>query len=308
MRDISTRKELSALRELVGLFKRERPDVVHLNSSKAGGLGALAARLARVPRIIFTSHGLAWDEDRNFLARMAIYISSWVTFVLCHQIILISQDTYERASRLPFCARKTRLIHNGIPPVAYVLKEEARAALRIPPAALVVGALGEFTWNKQYHVLIRAAGELKRAGKNIVLCLMGEGEERAFIETLIEEEDIKEHAILAGFVPDGSRYLRAYDIFVLPSVKEGLPYVLMEAGLAGLASVGSRIPGIVNIVADGISGLLVAPKNHHALAAALQKLIDDEALRRRLGDALKARVEQEFSIAKMVEETQTIYD
>jgi len=300
MRDISVRKEFSALRELIELFKRERPDVVHLNSSKAGGLGALAARLAGVKRIVFTSHGLAWNEDRNAVSKVFIYLASRFTFLLCHKVITITKENQKRVPR-------SVLIHNGISPAPMMLKEDARTALNIPQDALAIGALGELTWNKGYHQLLRAAQILKRAGKQFVLVIMGEGEERTFLETLIAEEGLEDTVMLAGFVQDGARYLRAFDIFALSSVKEGLPYVLMEAGHAGLPSVATDVGGVRDIVGDGISGLLVKPKNEHDLAEKLGKLIDDEALRAKFGQALQKRVEQEFTIAKMVASTQEVY-
>jgi glycosyltransferase involved in cell wall biosynthesis len=300
MRDVSIAKEFGALRELIDLFKKERPDVVHLNSSKAGGLGALAARLAGVKNIIFTSHGLAWDEDRNIVSKTLIYLMSQLTFLLCSKVIIITKDNQRRV-------RKSYLIHNGVAPGLLMLKEEARAALQIPQDALAVGALGELTWNKGYHLLLRAAQVLKREGKKFVLVIMGEGEERQFLETLIAEEQLQDCVKLAGFVPEGAKYLKAFDIFALSSVKEGLPYVLMEAGQAGVATVAANVGGVSDIVGDNISGLLVKPKNEHDLAEKLSKLINDSTLRQKYGEALKSRVEQEFSIAKMTEETQRAY-
>ncbi|HEV7449051.1 MAG TPA: glycosyltransferase family 4 protein [Candidatus Paceibacterota bacterium] len=307
MRDISISKELGALRELIALYKRERPDVVHLNSSKAGGLGALAARLAGVPKIIFTSHGLAWDEDRNIVSKALIYVSTRLTFVLCHKVITITRGTYKRARACLLCRKKIVLIHNGISPIQLMLREEARAALQIPQDALAIGALGELTWNKGYHLLLRAAQILKRDGKKFYLIVMGDGDERAFLETLIQEEQLADCVRLAGFVQDGAKYLKAFDIFALSSVKEGLPYVLMEAGQAGVAVVATNVGGVSDIIGDSISGLLAKPKNEHDLAKKLQMLIDDPGLRQKFGEALQKRVEQEFSIAKMVAETQEIY-
>jgi hypothetical protein len=102
MRDISFRQEWRALRELVALYRTEKPDIVHLNSSKAGGLGALAARIARVPRIVFTVHGLPQDEDRGALTRMLIALATWASFILSHRVIAISQNNFKRIQRFPF--------------------------------------------------------------------------------------------------------------------------------------------------------------------------------------------------------------
>ena len=94
-RDVSATSDVRAFFELLALLRRERPDVVHLNSSKAGGVGALAARIAGVKKIIFTSHGLAWDEDRSPRAKKLIKLFSWCTFILCHRVIVITQDNFD---------------------------------------------------------------------------------------------------------------------------------------------------------------------------------------------------------------------
>jgi glycosyltransferase involved in cell wall biosynthesis len=136
-RNVSFGNDLKSVFILRDIFKAEKPDVVHLNSSKAGGVGALAARLAGVPTIIFTSHGLAWDEDRNPLATLLIYIFSQLTFLLCHRVILISKDNYARAHSI-FGGAKYVFIPNGIPELTFQTRDSARSELQLraelPPA------------------------------------------------------------------------------------------------------------------------------------------------------------------------------
>jgi len=307
MRDISALKEFAALRELIALFKQERPHTVHLNSSKAGGIGALAARIVGVPNIVFTSHGLAYDEDRNPLSRGLIWLSTWITFLLCHRVIVISKNNFARASRLPFCGQKVHLVYNGLLPLEFVPREEARAFLKLPQNAFVIGALGEMTWNKNYQTLLRALSLLAESKKIFTACIMGEGEERTFIETLIDQEGLREHVTLAGFVPEGHRYLKAYDVFVLPSLKEGLPYVLLEAGQAGLPVVASDISGSQDIIGNKVSGLLFKSKDAHNLATQLKLLLSDAEMRQKLGANLQERVQKEFSLDKMISETAALY-
>jgi glycosyltransferase involved in cell wall biosynthesis len=112
---------------------------------------------------------------------------------------------------------------------------------------------------------------------------------------------------LAGFVPEAYRYLKAFDIYTLASVKEGLPYVLLEAGQAGLAAVASKIPGNVDIIDENISGLLFESKNKEQLATKLELLIKNPDMRERLAQNLHQKVEKEFSLKRMVEETITVY-
>lgn len=313
-RDISLRAEWRVLRELWDLFAREQPDIVHLNSSKAGGLGALAARLAGVPHIVFTLHGAPWQEDRSAVARAGIFLSSWITFLLCHRVITISNDAYKRVRSFPFCKRKTLLIHNGLAPLDFVSKEEARDTLiSSAPAGAWIGAVGELTWNKSYHSLLRAAGTLKRRqaaqerSQDFFLCIVGEGEERKFLETVAQEENIAERVHFAGFIPEAHRLLKAFDLFVLPSMKEGLPYVLLEAGQAGVAVVATKVGGVPDIIENRATGLLSAPKDSDALADRLEEILDDRDLRQKYAAALHTRVQKEFSLETMLERTLKAY-
>lgn len=307
MRDVSVFSEWRAFWQLYSLFVQQNPEVVHLNSSKAGGIGALAATFARVPRIVFTVHGLPWEEERGLLGRLLIRFVSWITFLLCHRVIVLSGDALAKVKAMPFVRSKVSLVHNGLPLLEFAEPAEARTMLGLPAETLVIGAVGELTWNKGYHVLLRAAGILKRRGLDFLLCIAGDGEERTFLETLATEENVADRVRFAGFVADAHRLLRGFNLFVLPSVKEGLPYVLLEAGQAGLAVVASTVGGVPEIIADRRSGLHCNPKDHTDLADKLQELITDAPLRERLGRELRERVSSEFSLAHMVAETVKTY-
>jgi glycosyltransferase involved in cell wall biosynthesis len=322
-RDISTSNDWRAFRALVQICKHEKPDVVHLNSSKVGGIGALAARSAswrsrKSIKIIFTSHGLAYDEDRSRLARAGIWLATWATFVLCTHVIVISKDTYRRARALPFCARKIHLIYNGLPKLHFLNKTEARKELaarfnlgspelRLNLAAPWIGTLGELTKNKGLRYLVGAASLLRKKEIHFVMCIVGEGEERQSLEDAIRENKLEDCVHLAGFMPEGHTYLKAFDIYTLTSVKEGLPYVLLEAGQAGLAVIASKIPGNVDIVDENISGLLFESKNKEQLATKLELLIKNSELRTKCAEQLGRKVEAEFTLARMVEKTIATY-
>lgn len=309
MRDISFVREFSALGELVQVFKREKPDVVHLNSSKAGGIGAMAARIAGVRKIVFTSHGLAYDEDKSPFTRLFRWFATWATFLLTHRVILISKNTYERARQFPFCKNKMSLIYNGITAVPLIPKAEARLKL-IPTGnanASWIGTISEFTRNKGLSYLIEAAHILKARGHSFELAVMGtEGDERVVLTDLIAKYKLNKEAHLLGFVPHAAQYLSAFDIFTLTSLKEGHPYVLLEAAQAKCAVVGSRIPGITDII-DTDTGILVEPKNVEQIAQALETLMTDPKKRETLGQALATRVTERFSIEQMLAQTIEVY-
>ncbi len=309
MRNISLFREFKVLGELRRIFKQEKPDVVHLNSSKAGGIGALAARMAGVRRIVFTSHGLAYDEDTDSFTRLFRWFATWATFFLTHCVILISKDTYERARQFPFCKNKMSLIYNGITVAPLVPKAEARLKL-IPTGnanILWIGTISEFTRNKGLSYLIEAVHILKERGHSFELAVIGtEGDERAVLTNLIAKYELDKEVHLLGFVPHAARYLSAFDIFTLTSVKEGHPYVLLEAAQAKCAVVGSRIPGITDII-DADTGILVEPKNAEHIARALETLVTDSKKRELLGQTLATRVTERFSIEQMFAQTLKVY-
>lgn len=305
-RDISIAKDFSSFFRILKILREERPDVFHINSSKMGGLGGLAGRLAGVKKIIFTSHGLAYDEDRDLLAKGVIWLATWVTFLLAQKIIVISQDTFNRAGRLPFCSKKIFLIYNGIKEVNLKTRDEAKKKLDITASPAVV-ALGELVRNKGYQYLIKAIDLLKQRNKKKALYIMGEGDERQTLEKLIAERALEDQVHLLGYIPDGSSYLKAFDIFTLTSVKEGLPYVLLEAAQAELAVIGSEIPGITDIIENGVNGILVPPRDPETLLSSLILLHENPDLRKRLGANLKASIQENFSFEKMIEKTFALY-
>ncbi len=241
MRDISIFREFAALFELIGIFKKERPNVVHLNSSKAGGTGALAARIARVPKIVFTSHGWAFNESRNPLALAVIKVLQWLTVVLSHKTICVSHFDANRIKHWPLVKSKVTVIHNGIAPMEFgsakAIRDEFREGVHI------TGTIGELNKNKNQIALI----EQVKNDPNLHLIIVGDGENRGFLIKKIEEYSLQDRVRLIGFRP-ASEVLRGFDTFALPSIKEGLPYVLIEARQAGLPIIANRIGGIGEIL------------------------------------------------------------
>ena len=241
-RDLSISTDIGGFFSIYKVLRSSRPDIVHLNSSKAGGLGALAARLLGIRRIVFTVHGWPFVEKRNWLWRIAAFIGSWFTSLLSHAIIVISKYDLRIGAQLPFCGRKMHLIYNGIAlPMQFGSGEQIRAAF--PPGVHITGTIGELTRNKNQQVLVEKA----RSDPNLYVAIVGEGEERSRLEEKIRGYGISDRVKLFGFIPVNN-VLRGFDTFALPSLKEGLPYVLLEARAAGLPIVASRVGGVADIV------------------------------------------------------------
>lgn len=322
-RNMSPLDDIRAFFEVWKLLRVTKPDVLHVTSSKAGGIGALAGRLAGTKRIIFTSHGLTVDEVwRPRWQRFLIYIGTWITLRLADQSIMISTETYERARNMPSMKERVVLIKNGIAPIAFLERNAARRDLiskgsldengngsthmalvpQIPPHSLWIGGVGELHPNKNWTNAIIAMKDLPH---HLHLIIIGEGEEKSALERLIEHHQLKSRVHLVGYL-DAAQYLKAFDIFLLPSLKEGLPYVLLEAGLAGLPTIASDLPGNRDIIETGQTGLLVEP-SPTLLTTTIEMLARDEGMRRQLGAAHKEKVEHTFSIERMCQETFALY-
>lgn len=305
LRNMSLMSDVFALFEVWKIIRKQKPDVLHVTSSKAGGIGALAGRLAGVETIIFTSHGLTVDEVwRPKWQRILIYIGTWITIKLSHKSIMISTETYDRARKMPGLANKVFLIKNGISQIDFLEKPKARKLLApdVPQRAFWVGGMGELHPNKNWSAAILAMSSLP---DKIHLLIIGEGEERNKLENLIKNEGLQNRVHLLGFI-EGASYLKAFDVFILTSKKEGLPYVLMEAGLAGVATIASDLPGNQDIITTGETGFLIE-SSPRIISTTVEMVYRDEGMQRRLGENFKEVIIKEFSIKKMYSQTISLY-
>jgi glycosyltransferase involved in cell wall biosynthesis len=310
-RDIAILSDILAFWGVVRLLAREKPAVLHLNSSKIGALGALAGLICRVPRIIFTAHGWAFKESRSFVAKMVIKTINWFTIALSHHTIAVSEQMKKEIVRWPFVASKTTVIHNGL--AAEPLdRDVARQFLenrdgRLEAASPLIGTVAELHPIKGLSYAISAIAQLRKRGVHATFAIIGEGEELRTLERQISELHLEDRVFLLGFIADAGKYLKAFDLFTMPSLYEGLNFSVLEAGAAALPVVASRVGGLPEIITDGVTGLLVSPRDALGLANALQSLIEHTDDRARLGAALRERVARDFSLRTMVQETTALY-
>lgn len=308
--------DFGAFFEILHLLKTERPDIIHLNSSRASLLGALASRLLSLfsflvpnayrlkPRLIFTVHGWPFKEPRSSFVRTLIWLASYLTALLAHRVVVLSKGDYELAGKMPSISRKVSLIYNGIEATEELSRTDTREKLTLPTEAFVIGTIAELNRNKGISTLIEALTQLPN---KIRLCLIGDGEDRQKLQTLAHFRNVADRITFVGALPDASAYLSAFDLFVLPSLKEGLPYTLLEAGMQGLPVVASDISGIRDIISTSHVGILVPPQDPRKLAEAIHTLFVQKDTREKLGGALKERVVQTFSLSRMLEETERLY-
>lgn len=311
-------KDLRAAADLFSLYIKEEPEIIHLNSSKAGGLGAFVAWLyKRIYRkrvvIVFTAHGWPFSENRALPAKVMIFILSWLTAFFCDQIITISKIDFKRTRLFwPIRKNKFKYIPNGIEKIYFVSKEDARNHLEkhlsrsLDNKKLLIGTVAELTKNKGLPYLIAALDQIRNL--NFECIIIGSGEEKNLLAAFVKKNNLEDRIFFSGFIDHAERLLKAFDIFILPSVKEGLPYTILEALSAGLPIVATDVGGIPDLITDRHDGMLVAPQNSQELARALNSIITNNELRKSLGEeALKSSMlhDEKVMINKI---TTFIYD
>lgn len=280
-------RDLAGVVELFRLFRRERPDIVHLNSSKVGTLGRIAAFLARVPVRVFTVHG--WSFSPHTGATATAYRALERLLAPLAWTICVSKGDEAKA---PWLNGRAVVIPNAVDVGAIPLASTNGG----PPAIVSVVRL---VVPKDFWTLADAFRALQPGSFRATV--VGDGPQRTLIrdipgvELLGERDDVPE--ILAGA-----------DVFVLSSLSEGMPIAVLEAMAAGLPVVATAVGGVPEVVVEGETGFLVPPGNAEELTRALERLLADRELRRRMGAAGRRRAELLFDVPRFREDHLALYD
>jgi glycosyltransferase involved in cell wall biosynthesis len=307
-RDISILSDIRSFFSILKILYTWKPYVFHINSSKMGIMGALAGRIMFVPRVIFTAHGWAFNENRPDYVKSILKLIYWKIIFLCHNTICVSEGTKNAVANWPLVKDKLIVVRNGIKEFEMTDRETARHDLGVHEEdMLLVGTMAELHHIKGLDVLLHAWREFLGNHK-AHLVLVGEGEEREALETLTENLKIKDSITFKGFVDNSRKLLSAFDIFVLPSRSEALSYVILEAGVANLPVIATAVGGIPEIIEDGQNGILVPPEDPEMLSLSLTLLAENTELRKKFGENLKQKISQEFSMDKMISDTLKLYE
>lgn len=316
-RAISPIYDIMAVFELAKLYQNIKPDIIHLNSSKAGILGSLASIIycakEKNCKVIYTAHGWVFNEPMA-LYKTWLYITlEKLTAKIKDTIICVSE--YDRNIALVeniASPEKLITIHNGINAegIEFLDKESARQEIfsaNLPDRnEITAGCIANFYPTKGLDYLIDA---IHIASKNIKikLAIIGDGELRPELEKQIKSNNLESNIILTGKIKNAQQYLLAFDLAVSSSVKEGFPYFLLEAMAAGLPIVATKVGGIPEIIADNETGLLIEARNPAALADKIILLAKNPELMMRLGEAGINRVKIELNQKNMIKKTLTLY-
>ncbi len=312
-RDISLTKDSSSFGDIFKIIKEVRPDVLHLHSPKAAGLGSLAGRLLRVKKIIYTVHGWAFNEDRSIHQKSAMAFFSWLTMLFSTHIITLSEKETAQAQAFPWVARKIRMIPQGIIPPKFFATASARLLLEQKMATsfdkkILVGTIAELHPNKGLFYAINAFEKVAQHHPSAILFIIGSGELEGQLRNLIKEKNLEKNVILAGYLEHAAEYLKAFNIFLLSSIKEGLPYTLIEAGYAGLPVVATTVGGIPEVIEDMKTGILIQPKKSAEISHALEFLIEHKTVQREYAKNLNEKVKARHNLEETLRNTAYVYE
>jgi lipopolysaccharide/colanic/teichoic acid biosynthesis glycosyltransferase/glycosyltransferase involved in cell wall biosynthesis len=312
VRRIDPVRDLTSVARLYAHLRRHPVDIVHTHSSKAGFVGRLAARLAGVPVVIHTAHGFAFQDDRHPWVR-PLYVGierlagRWTTVLLC-----VSRDerALALAHRLVDPAR-AEVIYNSIDPAAADACREPDTALRsrlgLDATPYLVGTVANLRPEKGLDDFIRAARLVLDRRDDVSFLIVGSGSLASRLEEQIARLDLAGRVVITR--SDGAiwPYLSIMDVFVSTSLREGLPYAILEAMAMGRAIVATEVTGSRELIEDGATGRLVPPRTPARVADAVASLLASAEARAAFGAAARRRVEERHDVARAIPALEVLY-
>ena len=302
----SSRTQLPAL---VRAIRSVSPDVVH-SRNWASCEAILAGKWSRTSALVHSEHGFEMASAGKDLWRRRAFRR--IVYELADKVLAVSHQLKQvHAARTGFPARRISVIHNGVDDQRFSPRPGVRAAARqelgISKNEFCIGCVGSLYPVKDHMTLLRAVDAASGRGKQWRVVLIGEGPERANLEVFLAGRPWKDQVTFAGLSNQVPNLLNALDLYVLPSVFEGISNSLLEAMATGLPVIASDVGGNPEVVHNGESGLLFPVGDDRALTQALELLFGDAGLRFRLAAEGRARVQQHFSLKSMVREYEQMY-
>jgi glycosyltransferase involved in cell wall biosynthesis len=301
--------DLSALSKLIGIVRRLRPDVVVAGTPKAGLLGVVAGRVAGVPKVIYTLHGLRLEGATGW-RRHVLWAFEKATCQMAHIVHAVGPHLASRTTELRLApSRKVVVVGAGsasgincsrFHPVTGDDLRVLRRDLKIDAGATVVGFVGRVTHDKGIQALVRLVDRWRVARPDVLLVIVGDADwsnplDAPLVKSLSDATNVR----MVGRQTEVERYMAALDLMVLPSLREGLPTVVLEAAACGVPSVITDCTGARDAVVHETTGLVVPQDDSEAFVSAATRLVDDGDLRRQFGRAGRKRVLKNFEATQV---------
>lgn len=276
------------LRKMVIFFKEEKPHIIHINSSKMAFVASLAGRIAGVPHIVFTAHNWTFTEKRIWYIKLLLRLLFYIVVALSDRTICVAENVKNSLKAPKFLKKKMAVIYNGVEKV--VIKPLPKLSEGSYIKHIV--SIGELHPNKAHETVLSILPFVEDVHYHII----GEGKSRAFLEGIIKKKKLENKVTLYGHKTNAQTLLPQYDLFILPSRTEALPYVILEALSAGLPVIARRVGGIPEII-QGVPSTALYDDD--------QELID---LLKQDYAPIKKWTDQRFSIDNMTRKTAFEYN
>jgi glycosyltransferase involved in cell wall biosynthesis len=315
-RDIAPVRDALAVVKLAALIRRERPQILHTHTAKAGAVGRLAALLAgdaRPPIVVHTFHGHVlrgyFDPVRSAGFRL---LERWLARTSTALVAVSPQVRDDLVALGVAPAEKFVVVRLGVELDERVDarangRAETRRLLGIAPDRFAVGWIGRMTGVKRTEDVLLAFRRLRERGVDACLCMVGDGPDRDHVERRAHELGVMRDTYFLGYQETVAPFFSAFDAFVLPSVNEGTPVTAIEALGGGRPVVATRVGGVPDVVRDGVDGFLVEAGAIDDLAERLARLAADPELRRRMGAAGRERVLSRYAVGRLVDDVDLLY-
>jgi len=309
-RPINLLKDLLVLIEIYRFIKKNNIEIVHTHSSKAGILGRLAARVAKVRIILHTVHGWSFNDYQPSMVRLFfIWLERFIARFTDRLIVVSDYDKQKGLWNRIGKEDKYSLIHYGIDFSEFGTKDQnIREELGININDLAIGMIACLKPQKSPQDFIKLAFLVKKVSPDARFLLVGDGILRKKTESLIRKFNLEKQVILTGWRKDIARVLSGIDVFVLTSLWEGLPVSVLEAMASSKPIVSTHTGGVADIIVEGSSGFLVPPKDMDKMSARLVILLKDKNLRIRMGQNAKEALSLNFALRNMIENNQSLYE
>jgi len=304
-----------SIKKLVNLLKEEKIDIVHSQGARADFYSRVATKLTgQKTKNISTVAMLVEGYDVGILRKKVYCTLDRFSERYVDKFTVVSDALKEKliaTHSIP--ERKIETIYNGIELQQYRTydsdksSKEIRKEFGVDDKELVVGIIGRMVWQKGFEYLIESIPEIIETLPQSKIIIVGDGPLLEKLKSLSQELELGKNIIFTGFRSDIKEILSAVDLLVVPSLLEGFPMVTLEAMAMAKPIVATNIDGITEQITDGVDGILVPPKNPSVLAKAVLRVLNDKELAKTMGVAARKKVEQYFSVEKMVAKTEQVY-
>lgn len=311
----SKRFNRKTVRDLVSILGDNRIDILHTHGGVAGFYGRLAARKCRLPVIIHTLHGIHYLHYRNFLLKRTYILLERYFSRFTDALIFVSDADREKGKKFKLAPEeKIYIVKNGIDLSSRELREEMiseteknRRDLGLQSSQPIVGTVARLHRQKGITYLLKATRRIYEVFPEVKILIVGGGPLRSKLERETQRLGLEEVVWFMGEREDAAKFLSIFDVFVLPSLWEGLPYVLIEAAALRRPVVATDIDGVREVIENRRTGILVPPRNPEKLAQAVIRLLQDKAYALKLGQKIDEEVPPKFTLSRMVEQIKSLY-